>query len=191
MNETFLTEELKDEVVNEVVKSTEENSQYFTNISDSLVLGYTSDLDQLMIKIHVDTVENEATDAQLEKYILELSNALYFIGSRLESMGIKDDLSKLAAKQVYNEAYLDAPVDAKGKKPTVAELTAIAEDSSRYETIMNNIYSRAYRQIKYKVDAAYEMLASLRKVISKRMQEAQLTMQRNNGTLVMGTEEFN
>lgn len=191
MNETFLTEELKDVVVDEVVKSTEENSQYFTNISDSLVLGYTSDLDQLMIKIHVDTVENEATDAQLEKYILELSNALYFIGSRLEAMGIKDDLSKLAAKQVYNEAYLDAPVDAKGKKPTVAELTAIAEDSSRYETIMNNIYSRAYRQIKYKVDAAYEMLASLRKVISKRMQEAQLTMQRNNGTLVMGTEEFN
>lgn len=191
MNETFLTEEVKDVVVNEVVKSTEENSQYFTNISDSLVLGYTSDLDQLMIKIHRDTVENEATDAQLEKYILELSNALYFIGSRLESMGIKDDLSKLAAKQVYNEAYLDAPVDAKGKKPTVAELTAIAEDSSRYETIMNNIYSRAYRQIKYKVDAAYEMLASLRKVISKRMQEAQLTMQRNNGTLVMGTEEFN
>lgn len=191
MNETFLTEELKDVVVDEVVKSTEENSQYFTNISDSLVLGYTSDLDQLMIKIHVDTVENEATDAQLEKYVLELSNALYFIGSRLEAMGIKDDLSKLAAKQVYNEAYLDAPVDAKGKKPTVAELTAIAEDSSRYETIMNNIYSRAYRQIKYKVDAAYEMLASLRKVISKRMQEAQLTMQRNNGTLVMGTEEFN
>ena len=193
MNETFLTltEESKDVVVDEVVKSTEENSQYFTNISDSLVLGYTSDLDQLMIKINVDTVENEATDAQLEKYILELSNALYFIGSRLETMGIKDDLSKLAAKQVYNEAYLDAPVDAKGKKPTVAELTAIAEDSSRYETIMNNIYSRAYRQIKYKVDAAYEMLASLRKVISKRMQEAQLTMQRNNGTLVMGTEEFN
>lgn len=191
MNETFLTEKSKDVVVDEVVKSTEENSQYFTNISDSLVLGYTSDLDQLMIKIHVDTVENEATDAQLEKYILELSNALYFIGSRLEAMGIKDDLSKLAAKQVYNEAYLDAPVDAKGKKPTVAELTAIAEDSSRYETIMNNIYSRSYRQIKYKVDAAYEMLASLRKVISKRMQEAQLTIQRNNGTLVMGTEEFN
>jgi hypothetical protein len=190
MNETFLTEELKDVVVNEVVKSTEENSQYFTNISDSLVLGYTSDLDQLMIKIHVDTVENEATDAQLEKYILELSNALYFIGARLEAMGIKDDLSKLAAKQVYNEAYLDAPVDAKGKKPTVAELTAIAEDSSRYETIMNNIYSRAYRQIKYKVDAAYEMLSSIRKIISKRMQDNQLSAARQSGGVVVGREEF-
>lgn len=194
MSETFLNEvdkTVQDNQIDELVRETEENVTYFTNISDSLVLSYTSDLDQLMIRVHVDTVENEATDAQLEKYILELSNALYFIGSRLEAMGIKDDLSKLAAKQVYNEAYLDAPVDAKGKKPTVAELSAMAEDSSRYETIMNNIYSRAYRQIKYKVDAAYEMLASLRKVISKRMQEAQLAFQRNNGTLVMGQEEFN
>lgn len=194
MSETFLNEvdkTVQDNQIDELVRETEENVTYFTNISDSLVIGYTSDLDQLMIRVHADTVENEATDSQLEKYILELSNALYFIGSRLEAMGIKDDLSKLAAKQVYNEAYLDAPVDAKGKKPTVAELSAMAEDSSRYETIMNNIYSRAYRQIKYKVDAAYEMLASLRKVISKRMQEAQLAFQRNNGTLVMGQEEFN
>lgn len=197
MNQTFLNEssELDKEQgfseIDEIVKSTEENVQYFTNISDSLVVSYTSDLDQLMIRVHVDTVENEASDAQLEKYILELSNALYFIGSRLEAMGIKDDLSKLAAKQVYNETYLDGPLDAKGKKPTVAELSALAENDSRYETIMNNIYSRAYRQIKYKVDAAYEMLASLRKVISKRMQEAQLAFQRSNGTLVMGQEEFN
>ena len=194
MSETFLNEidrAVQDNQIDELVRETEENVTYFTTISDSLVLGYTSDLDQLMVRVHVDTVENEATDAQLEKYILELSNALYFIGSRLEAMGIKDDLSKLAAKQVYNEAYLDAPLDSKGKKPTVAELSAMAEDSSRYETIMNNIYSRAYRQIKYKVDAAYEMLASLRKVISKRMQEAQLAFQRNNGTLVMGQEEFN
>lgn len=194
MSETFLNEidkTVQDNQIDELVRETEENVTYFTNISDSLVLGYTSDLDKLMIRVHVDTVENEATDDQLEKYILELSNTLYFIGSRLEAMGIKDDLSKLAAKQVYNESYLDAPVDAKGKKPTVAELSAMAENDSRYETIMNNIYSRAYRQIKYKVDAAYEMLASLRKVITKRMQEAQLAFQRNNGTLVMGTEEFN
>ena len=194
MSETFLNEidkTVQDNQIDELVRETEENVTYFTNISDSLVLGYISDLDKLMIRVHVDTVENEATDDQLEKYILELSNALYFIGSRLEAMGIKDDLSKLAAKQVYNESYLDAPVDAKGKKPTVAELSAMAENDSRYETIMNNIYSRAYRQIKYKVDAAYEMLASLRKVITKRMQEAQLAFQRNNGTLVMGTEEFN
>ena len=179
-------EEVKDHL-NEVVESTEKNVEYFVTISDSMVKSYTEDIDNIMLKINTDTVENDASDYQLEKYVLELSNALYFIGAKLENMGIKDDLSKLAAKQVYNDTYLNV-VPENGKKPTVAELTAVSEDASRYETIMNNIYSRSYRQIKFKVDAAYEMLASLRKVISKRMQEAQLSMQRNNGNLVIGED---
>ena len=192
-NETFLHDidnSIEINKIDEVVTDTEKNVSYFTHISDNLVRGYTEPLDNLMVKIQAVTIDNDATDDQLEKYILELSNSLYFIGDKLESMGIRDDLSKLAAKQVYNDAYLEAGEVTSGKKPTVAELTAVAEGTSRYETIMNHIYSRAYRQIKFKVDAAYEMLASLRKVISKRMQEAQLSMQRNNGTLVMGSEEF-
>ena len=172
----------------EVMQETEEGVSYFTSISDQMVTEYTQDLDNVMIKINNDAVNADASDYQLEKYVLELSNILYFLGQKLETMGIKDDISKLNAKQVYNDAYLNAPLEDGKKKPTVAELTAMAEDESKYETIMNTIYSRSYRQIKFKIDAAYEMLASLRKIISKRMQEAQLSMQRNTGTLVMGTD---
>lgn len=174
--------------INTVMQETEEGVSYFTTISDQMVTEYTKDLDNVMIRINGDVVTADASDYQLEKYVLELSNILYFLGQRLETMGIKDDISKLNAKQVYNDAYLNAPVEDGKKKPTVAELSAMAEDKSKYETIMNNIYSRAYRQIKFKIDAAYEMLASLRKIISKRMQEAQLSMQRNNGTLAMGND---
>ena len=175
--------------INAVVVRTEQNVEYFTNISDNIVSANTVELDTLVNKIR-EAALTDISDNDLERYILELSNMLYFIGTKLETMGVKDDLSKIASKQVYNEAYLNAPVDEKGKKPTVAELTAIAEDDSRYECIMNNIYSRAYRLIKYKVDAAYEILSSLRKIVSKRMQEAQLSMQRNNGGLVFGGEEL-
>lgn len=195
VRDTFLTKldtNVNNNEIDKVVAETENNVSYFTYISDNLVKGYTENLDNLMIRIQAVAIDNEASDDQLEKYVLELSNVLYFVGEKLESMGIRDDLSKLSAKQVYNNSYLEnvsKPID--GKKATVAELTANAEEDSRYETIMNNIYARAYRQIKYKVDAAYEMLASLRKVISKRMQEAQLSMQRNNGSLVIGSEEFN
>ena len=172
---SFLTD-LNVEKMDSVVESTEENSQEFTNISDSIVRAHTGELDKLMSDMNEDVVKQEASDLLLERYCLELSNMLYFMGQKLENMGIKDDLSKLAAKEVYNNAYLNAPVDEKGKKPTVAELTAVAENESRYETIMNNIYSRAYKQIKFKIDAGYDMLSSLRKIISKRMQEAQLSM---------------
>ena len=192
MNETFLTENNavtpNEELIN-VINETENNVEYFTNISANIVSSSTNELDELVNKIRQSSMD-EISDIELEKYILELSNLLYFIGNKLELMGVKDDLSKLAAKQVYNTSYLNAPTDEKGKKPTVAELTAIAEDDSRYESIMNNIYSRAYKLIKYKVDAAYEILSSLRKIISKRMQESQLSAQRNNGSLVFGSEEF-
>ena len=172
---SFLTE-LNVGKIDSVVESTEENSQEFTNISDTIVKAHTEELDNLMADMNNDVVKQEASDLVLERYCLELSNMLYFMGQKLENIGIKDDLSKLAAKEVYNDAYLNAPTDEKGKKPTVAELTAVAENESRYETIMNNIYSRAYKQIKFKIDAGYDMLSSLRKIISKRMQEAQLSM---------------
>lgn len=174
-----------------VAEQTETNSAEYTGISEKLVAAYSIDLDALMTKIRLDCVENEASDKQLENYTMELSNTLYFIGEKLETVGIKEDLTKMAAKEAYNNAYMDhMDAGAGAKKPTVAELTALAEDDSKYQTVINSIYSRVYRQLKYKVDAAYEMLSSLRKIISKRMQENQLSMARQTGGIVVGREEF-
>ena len=173
------------------VENAENDSVYYMNISDKLVASYSADLDELMDRVRTDCIDVEPTDSVLESYILELSNMLYFVGKNMEAVGIKEDLTKMAAKEVYNNAYLNHmdSGDAK-KKPTVAELTALSEDDSKYQTVINSIYSRVYRQIKYKVDAAYEMLSSLRKVVSKRMQELQLSMVRQTGGVVTGREEF-
>lgn len=189
MGKTFLDENSERQWIGDLMRGTDSNTGYFTEVSDSLVHAYTADLDGLMSRIKIDTVDNEPSDALLERYVLELSNMLYFMGQKLENVGVKEDLSKMAAKEVYNNSYM-GNLNRDGKKPTVAELTTMAEDDSKYETIINNIYSRAYRQIKYKTDAAYEMLSSLRKIISKRMQEYQLSYTRQNGGIVTGREEF-
>jgi hypothetical protein len=145
-----------------------------------------------MKDLYMDSVPKEMTDDNIEKYIFELGNLLYFLGDRLEKMGIRDDVSKIAAKEVYNNAYTNAlmssTVDGKGKK-TVAELTATAEEEAKYDTIMNCIYSRAYKQIKYKIDAGYEMLSSLKKILSRRMQEVQLTIMSGNSMRMFKGEE--
>lgn len=189
MPRTFLDEPHNVDWAGMLMAGTDQNTEYFTNISDSLVNAYTVDLDELMKRIKLDTVDTEPTDSLLEHYVLELSNLLYFIGQRLENMGIKEDLSKIATKEVYNNSYMDN-LSREGKKPTVAELTTMAENDSKYESVITNIYSRAYRQIKYKTDAAYEMLSSLRKIISRRMQEYQLSFTRQNNGIVTGREEF-
>lgn len=159
--------------ITKLIDDVESNNDLFSDISDRIITAYTSDLDKLMSDLRVDAIENEASDLVLEKYALELSNMLYFMGQRLEGVGIKEDLSRMTAKEAYNATYLNPTVKNGDKKPTVAELTATAEDASKYEFILNSIYSRAYKQIKFKVDAGYEMLGTLKKIISKRMQEAQ------------------
>ena len=192
MEKTFIENEQSKVEITNVFEKTDEASSLFTNISDEVVKAYTSDLDKLLVKIKEKAVENTPSDNILEKLVMELSNILYFMGTRLESVGIKDDITKLSAKEVYNNSYTNnlTNVGDQKKKPTVAELTVMAENDSRYQTVVNNIYSRVYRQIKYKIDAAYEMLSSLRKIISKRMQENQLDYTRNTGSVVVGSEEF-
>ena len=49
------------------------------------------------------------------------------------------------------------------------------------ETITLNIYSRAYRKVKLRMDAGYEMLASLKKVMNKRISEIELSNSRYIG----------
>lgn len=192
MEKTFIENEQSKVEITNAFEKTDEASSLFTNISDEVVKAYTSDLDKLLVKIKENAVENTPSDNILEKFVMELSNILYFMGTRLESVGIKDDITKLSAKEVYNNSYTNnlTKVSDQKKKPTVAELTVMAENDSRYQTVVNNIYSRVYRQIKYKIDAAYEMLSSLRKIISKRMQENQLDYTRNTGSVVVGSEEF-
>lgn len=191
MEDTFINKVDMEEKINTIFDNTDKNTNYFTQISDKVVTAYTNDLDTLMNKIREDTVENTPSDDILERYVLELSNILYFLGTRLETVGIKDDITKMSAKEVYNKTYSNnLDVAPGGKKPTVAELNVMSENASRYETVVNSIYSRVYRQIKFKIDGAYEMLASLRKIVSKRMQENQLSYTRNSGSVVIGSEEF-
>lgn len=158
-------------------KSAEDTSSSFLSIVDSLTKSYVGDLDDLMKDLYQETVKCDATDAELEKYLLELGNMLYFLSSKIESVGVREDLSKLAASEAFNTYYLNSrekDVERKNKT-TVAELTAIAEENSKYEKVLNLLYSRVYSQLKMKMTAGYDMVNTLRKIISKRMQEAELS----------------
>lgn len=178
MADNILSSPDKDKL-NELVDTVEQNVEYYVGISDKIVESYTSDFDALMSDLKRDIIENEPNDILLEKYVLELNNTLYFLSSKLESIGIRDDLSKMATKEVFNAAYLESrEKDMERKnKTTVAELTAIAEDASKYENILNSIYSRVYKQIKMKMDAGYDMVNTLRKIITRRMQDAAMSGQ--------------
>lgn len=182
--------------VSELLNETANNVATFESVSESVVSAYTGQLDAVMQNLYQDVIMNENAPAEvLEKYFLELTNTLYFMGEKLEHLGVYDDMSKSALKEVYNKAYLENQMKTvEGKnKTTVAENQAVAEGAAVYENAVNNIYSRSYKIFKYKIDAGYEMVKTLSKIISRRMQEDQLASPNRNSDMVYssGKQQLN
>lgn len=165
--------------VERLLQETRDNVQYFNASVDKLVSGYCVELDNLMneIKNRLYKDIQDITDFDLERYYMNLSSTIYSMCENQEQMGVFADMSKAAQKEVFNGAYLDSQVKDSDKKnkTTVAELTAIGEEASKYETVVSNIYQHAYQMIKLKIEAAKAMSQTIHKIISRRMMEMQLS----------------
>lgn len=166
----------------DAINNVEESYTYYKDISSKVISTYTKDLDNCMQRLQESLLANTLSDLDLEKYVLELNSYIYFLSTTIEATGIKEDISKLQAKQVFNEAYLSnrEKDSEKRNKLTVAELTALADKEAAENYVVNSLYSRIYKELKLKIDAAYDMVNSLRKIISKRMQEMSLSMYGDN-----------
>ena len=189
MAETFLNNVNK-EKVESIIDSTNSNAEYFQDTTTKVVIAYSGELDNLMKGIYKDIVQADQPPLIiLEKYYLELSNCLYFMSEKLEKLGVYDAVSKNAYKEVYNKAYLQlTDVGDTKKKPTVAELTALSENEALYENVVSDIYSKAYKIVKGKVDAANTMLNCISKIISKRIKEMQLTSVTPTGKQILNED---
>ena len=165
------------EEIEKVVAETEDNLAIYSTISDEVIKRYTKELDDVMQAVYTDIISvPDPSISVFEKYHLELSNCLYFMQERLEKLGSLDYLSKTKYKEVYNQAYLDnhLPDTTSNKKKTVNELVALSEEASKSEAITNDIYARAYKVLKNKIDAANTMISTISKSISRRMGEEYL-----------------
>lgn len=155
-----------------IMKNVDKSSAIIQELSSHLVDKYCKDLDNVMVGLReILNNPNSITDMMLEEYIMELANTLYFTGSAQEDLGIKEDTCKAIRQEVYSKAREDAT-------GTVADKTAKAELIAQHETITLAIYSRAYKKVKLRMDAGYEMLNSLKKVMNKRITEMELSNSR-------------
>ncbi len=176
---TFLSS-VDTEKVQKLMEETDENVKYFESVSSETAKKYTKHLDEKMQELYKKMLKvSDITTSELERYLLELTNLVYFMGDKMESLGIYDDMSSSAAKEVFNKAYLNTQSISedgiKTKKLTVADLTAMSEEEAKYETVVNSIYARAYKMVKFKVESANKMIDTLKKVLSRRIQEEALS----------------
>ena len=87
----------------------------------------------------------------------------------VEQLGIRDDIAKAVYKETYHTTR------ASQDKGTVADKDSLAELNSQQELLTSICYTRAWKTMKSKVENAQELLQSCKKVLSRRMTEAELT----------------
>lgn len=168
------------ESLNDVVKTVDDMQLDFTNLFDLILTGYTNDIDKVLKEINDNLIINKICPSSddIEIYMLKLNNEIYKLSDNVERIGIYDSVSKAIYKDCYNQIYLNNQVkdSEKKNKTTVAELTALSEQGTVYESLVNDVYNKVYKTMKIKLDAAQSMLATLSKLLSKRMQDAQMVV---------------
>ncbi len=149
----------------------EDNSKQIDSIVEGILKPYIKDLDNyvLFIRDCLKDGENPPTSDELDDFCINLATYIYFAGGMCEQLGIRDDISKAVWKEMYNSKRNSLD------KGTVDDKNTIAELASQQEQLTNICYSRAYKIMKSKVENAQELLASCKKVLTRRMQEYELT----------------
>ena len=168
-NYKALSENINKEAVDKILNRVDNNSNIVDKLTNEVVEKFCKPLDDLMnnIKLIVEDDQNPPTDLELDQMTLKLPACLYFVGEAQEALGIREDVAKAVKMDVYNKVRDSV-------SGTVADKETKAELASQQEYIVHCVYSRAYRKVKNRMEAGYEMLNSVKKVINRRMTEAQL-----------------
>lgn len=154
-----------------VQNSVEVDSKKIDEVINLIIKPYCEPLDkyvQFVANILKDG-ENPPTTSELEDFCLNLSAQIYFAGGLCENLGVRDDIAKALYKEQYHSSRNSL------QKGTIADKDSQATLQSQNELIVSMSYTRAYKTMKAKVDAAQELLSSCKKVLSHRIQEEQLT----------------
>lgn len=171
MGKINLYDDIKLERVKNIQLHVEDNSKVINDIVDGIIKPYSKDLDEYVAFIRecLQDGQTPPTDAELDDFCMNLSTYIYFASGMVEQLGIRDDIAKAVYKETYHTARQEQD------KGTVADKDSIAELNSQQELLTSICYTRAWKTMKAKVESAQELLQSCKKVLSRRMTEAELT----------------
>ena len=158
------------DAINTIQDTVENDSKLVDDVINGIIQPYIKDLDRYVTFIRdcLKDGENPPTDAELEDFCMNLSTLIYFASGMCEQLGIRDDISKALYKEMYNNAR-------ENSSGTINDKNTKAELNCQHEQLVNVCYNRAYKIVKAKVESAQELLSSAKKVLSRRMNEYNLT----------------
>ena len=168
---TALSDRIDKEKVRKISSRVDLLSREVEEMVDNIVNRVCAELDEYMQMIDNRLINSDKmpiTDIDLEMFTLNIPSILYTVSSQQENLGIKEDVAKAVRNEIYNRIRENA-------QGTVADKDTAAELQSQSESIVNIVYARSYRKVKLRVEAAWEMLNSVKKVMTRRVSEMEIS----------------
>ena len=94
---------------------------------------------------------------------------LYDVSQKVQVLGVKSSMAKIERKTKFNEVYMSLT------KGTVSHKTAISQNQSIDEQLIEDIYNRVYKTCEDKMEMADLLHSSLKKVHNSKMDEIGIT----------------
>lgn len=161
---------LSAETLNEKIDKVDHNAKMIDEIVSKIVKQYCGPLDDLVkqAKDIMDDLNNPPSDEELDSFAMRLPCQLYFTSDAMESLGLKEDISRAAEKEVFNLARSKI-------EGTVSDKDSAGQLASQYEAITTTVMSRAYKKVKARTEVGLELLSSIKKVITRRISSFEIT----------------
>jgi hypothetical protein len=141
------------------------NSRTIDKLCQDMVKNYSQDLDELMQNVkNLLSCDDEITTEEFEIIALKLPTLLYFTASSAEFVGIRVDVSKAYEKEKFANTYINL------SSGTVKEKEYIANEATQAEYIVTIVTTRTYKQLQQKIQAGFELLSAVKKILTRRMQ---------------------
>jgi len=159
--------------VEEIVKRlsrVNENGLKLDAVVNAVVSELTKDLDEFVASIYkmISDKSVDVPDVDIEYAILQLPCHMYFLSSKMEDLGLREDIARGLERERYNEIF-------QATEGRVSDKEGAAEVGSQREALVTAVNSRAYRKVKAKLEYASATLESLKKVLTNRISDKELT----------------
>lgn len=165
-----LSREIDKEQYQKIGKRVDALSSEVSEMVSTIVDSICGDLDSYMKCIDevLKDTENPVNDRELDDFVMNLTSLLYFVLAGLEKLSVEEDVAKAVHRDVFNRVREKA-------QGTVADKDTAADLASQNEAIIFIVKARAGKAVKNRYEAGFEMVNSLKKVMSRRIAELGLS----------------
>lgn len=158
----------------------EDESSIAEAVYEKILTNYMEEIDEVVESIErvIKDIESgeisRYSNEDLELIAIKIPTLMYKLGGNLERMGIRYDFTKALKEFNNNEIFIKSA-------GTVTDRKSIADNDTKYEELLENVYKRVYKQIERRLSYVDSLYNSVKKVITLRIAELEV-FRRENAT---------